>query len=131
VTDSDRSPAIDVVEADRRLREAEQAGSGKQGGGGPILLDVREPAEFDMVRAEGARLLPLSTFLARYQSLPVDRPLMVICATGSRSGQAAAYLLAHGWSDVVNVTGGTAAWQRAGLPIRSGPLAPGEGDLGF
>jgi rhodanese-related sulfurtransferase len=131
VTDSDRSPAIDVLEADRRLREADRGGSGEQSNVGPILLDVREPAEFDMVRAEGARLLPLSAFLARYQSLPVDRPLMVICATGSRSGQATAYLLAHGWSDVVNVTGGTAAWQRAGLPIRSGPLAPGEGDLGF
>jgi len=111
VTDSDRSPTIDVVEAERRLHEG-----GMDGSVGPILLDVREP---------------LSTFLARYQSLPVDRPLMVICATGSRSGQATAYLLAHGWTDVVNVTGGTAAWQRAGLPTRSGPLAPGEGDLGF
>jgi rhodanese-related sulfurtransferase len=126
VTDSDRSPAIDVLEAERRLREA-----GKDDDAGPILVDVREPAEFDMVRAEGARLLPLSTFLTRYKSLPVDRPLMMICATGNRSGQATAYLLAHGWTDVVNVTGGTAAWQRAKLPIRSGPLAPGEGDLGF
>jgi rhodanese-related sulfurtransferase len=126
VTDSDRSPAIDVVEAERRLREG-----GKDGSDGPMLIDVREPAEFEMVRAEGARLVPLSTFLARYQSLPVDRPLMVICATGNRSGQATAYLLAHGWTDVVNVTGGTAAWQRAKLPIRSGPLAPGEGDPGF
>jgi rhodanese-related sulfurtransferase len=126
VTDSDRSPAIDVLEAERRLREG-----GKDDGAGPILVDVREPAEFDMVRAEGARLLPLSTFLTRYKSLPVDRPLMMICATGNRSGQATAYLLAHGWTDVVNVTGGTAAWQRAKLPIRSGPLAPGEGELGF
>jgi rhodanese-related sulfurtransferase len=114
---------IDVLEADRRFREG--------GADGPILVDVREPAEFDMVRAEGARLLPLSTFLARYQSLPVDRPLMLICATGNRSGQATAYLLAHGWTDVVNVTGGTAAWQRAGLPTRSGPLAPDEGDVRF
>jgi len=60
VTDSDRSPVIDVVEAERRLQEG-----GNDGSDGPILLDVREPAEFDMVRAEGARLLPLSTFLAR------------------------------------------------------------------
>jgi rhodanese-related sulfurtransferase len=130
MTDSDRSPAIDVVEAERRLHEGGEDG-GADSGSGPILLDVREPAEFDMVRAEGARLLPLSAFLASYQSLPLDRPLMVICATGSRSGQATAYLLAHGWTDVVNVTGGTTAWQRAGLPTRSGPLAAGEGDLGF
>jgi rhodanese-related sulfurtransferase len=123
VTESDRSPAIDVLEADRRLREG--------GADGPILLDVREAPEFDMIRTEGARLLPLSTFLERYRILPLDRPLLVICATGNRSGQATAYLLAHGWTDVVNVTGGTAAWQRAGLPTRSGALVPGEGDLGF
>ena len=123
MTESDRSPTVEVVEADRLLRAG--------GEDGPILLDVREVPEFEIVRAEGARLLPLSTFLANYQRLPADRPIMVICATGSRSGQATAYLLAHGWSDVVNVTGGTLAWQRAGLPIRKGPLVPGEGDLGY
>jgi rhodanese-related sulfurtransferase len=123
MTGDDRSPAVDVIEADRRLREG--------GPEGPVLLDVREIPEFGMVRAEGARLLPLSQFLARYQVLPKDRELLIICASGSRSGQAAAYLLAHGWTDVANVEGGTQAWQRVGLPVRNGPLADGEGDLGF
>jgi len=139
VTDPDRSPAIDVLEAARRLADGAAGGAagiagGESTGGAasePLLIDVREPAEFAMVRAVGARLLPLSTFLGRYRALPTDRPILLICATGSRSGQAAAYLLAHGWTDVVNVSGGTAAWQRAGLPTRQGPLQPGEGDLGF
>jgi rhodanese-related sulfurtransferase len=123
VSDDDRSPSVDVLEADRRLREG--------GPDGPLLIDVREVPEFGLVRAERARLLPLSQFLTRYQDLPKDRELLIICASGSRSGQAAAYLLAHGWSDVANVDGGTQAWQRAGLPVRRGALAAGEGDLGF
>lgn len=136
--DPDRAPAIDVHEAARRLVDGSSDGTG--GGavaseaspaGEPLLIDVREPAEFAMVRADGARLLPLSQFIARHRSLPTDRPLMLICATGARSGQATAYLLARGWTDVVNVAGGTAAWQRAGLPTRHGVPAPGEGDLGF
>lgn len=122
MSDDDRSPSVDVVEADRRLREG--------GPDGPLLLDVRETPEFDLVRAVGARLLPLSQFLTRYRDLPKDRELLIICASGSRSGQAAAYLLAHGWTDVANVEGGTQAWQRAGLPVRHGPRAAGEGDLG-
>lgn len=123
MSDGDRSPAVDVLEADRRLRES--------GPDGPLLLDVREIPEFGLVRAEGARLLPLSQFLARYQDLPKDRQLLIICASGARSGQVAAYLLAHGWTDVANVEGGTQAWQRAGLPVRHGALGPGEGDLGL
>jgi rhodanese-related sulfurtransferase len=126
VIDPDRSPAVDVFEAARRLTD----GADVPAGSGPLLIDVREPAEFAMVRAQGARLLPLSTFLARHRALPTDRPLLLICATGSRSGQATAYLLARGWTDVVNVAGGTAAWQRAGLPTRRGVPEPGEGDLG-
>jgi rhodanese-related sulfurtransferase len=133
--DPSRVPAIDVLEAERRrgaAAEAAEAGA-MAGVGGPIgqplLVDVREPNEFAEVRAEGAVLLPLSTFLARYRELPRDRPLQLICRTGARSGQATAFLLANGWSDVVNVTGGTLAWERAGLPVRRGWPAPGEGDL--
>jgi rhodanese-related sulfurtransferase len=122
VIDPNRAPAVDVAEAARRL--------GAGGSDAPILVDVREASEFAGVRAEGALLLPLSQFVARYSELPKDRPLLMICASGSRSGQATAYLLAKGWTDVVNVAGGTAAWQRAGLPIRHGAPAPGEGDLG-
>jgi rhodanese-related sulfurtransferase len=130
--DPRRIPAIDVLEAERRLgtaAEDAETGTGGEPAPAPLLVDVREPPEFAAFRAEGAVLLPLSTFLLRYRELPRDRPLLMICQTGSRSGQATAFLLANGWTDVVNVAGGTLAWERAGLLIRRGPPAPGEGDL--
>ena len=95
----------------------------------PLLVDVRERDEFVKVRAPGAVLYPTSSFLLRFEELPRDRPLHVICNSGSRSAAVTAWLLRNGWSDVHNVAGGMVAWVRAGLEIRRGPLAPGEGDL--
>jgi rhodanese-related sulfurtransferase len=126
--DPNRVPAVDVLEADRRLAGTRGPGA-SDAGQPPVLIDVREPNEFAEVRAEGAVLVPLSTFTLRYRSLPQDRPLLMICQAGGRSGQATAFLLANGWTDVVNVAGGTLAWERAGLPVRRGAPGPGEGVL--
>jgi rhodanese-related sulfurtransferase len=111
-------PTIDVTEADRRLREDPAR---------PVLLDVREPNEFAAVRAPGAVLLPTSIFTARLAELPPDRPLLVICHTGSRSAAVTGFLTRNGRTDVVNVAGGMDAWEKAGLPIRKGQVEPGEG----
>ena len=113
-------PTIDVAEAERRLREDPDR---------PILLDVREASEFAEVRAPGAMLVPTSAFMTRVGELPDDRPLLVVCHVGGRSAAVAGYLLRAGRTDVVNVAGGMDAWERAGLPVRRGPLEPGEGDL--
>jgi len=113
-------PSVDVREADRRLRTAPGTDQA------PLLVDVREVNEYVQVRAEGARLLPLSQFMARYQELPNDRPLLMICHSGGRSLQATAFLLANGWPDVTNVAGGTAAWVAVGLTTRTGPPGPDE-----
>jgi rhodanese-related sulfurtransferase len=113
-------PTIDVEEADRRLREDPAR---------PLLLDVRELHEFAEVRAPGAVLLPTSTFMARVGELPLDRPLLVICHSGSRSAAVTGFLARSGRADVVNVAGGMEAWERAGLPVRHGPVEPGEGKL--
>ena len=110
-------PTVDVTEADRRLREDPA---------GPILLDVREPNEFAAVRAPGAVLVPTSQFMARVGELPADRPLLVVCAMGSRSAAVTGYLVRTGRSDVANVMGGMDAWERAGLPVRRGPVADGR-----
>lgn len=130
--DPRRVPTIDVLEAERRrgapAEAAEVSGAGA-GGAAPLLIDVREPNEFAAVRAEGAVLLPLSTFMLRYRNLPRDRPLLMICRSGNRSAQATAFLIASGWTDAVNVAGGMLAWERAGLPVHRGAPAPGEGDL--
>jgi rhodanese-related sulfurtransferase len=111
---------IDVLEAERRLREDPSR---------PLLVDVREPGEFAQVRAPGAFLVPTSTFVRRQAELPVDRPLLIICHVGGRSSAVTAYLTSTGRTDVINVAGGMDAWARAGLPVRTGPVEPGEGVL--
>ncbi len=116
-------PTIDVL----AVREATSAYTAVAGG--PLLVDVRELDEFTRLRAPGAVLYPTSSFLLRFEELPRDRPLHVICNSGSRSAAVTAYLLRAGWTDVANVAGGMVAWARAGLPVRSGPLDRGEGDL--
>ncbi|MEO8207511.1 MAG: rhodanese-like domain-containing protein, partial [Chloroflexota bacterium] len=95
----------------------------------PLLVDVREMNEIINIRAERIVAMPLSVFMARHRELPTDRPLLMICQSGNRSGQATAFLLANGWPDVSNVAGGTIAWLRAGLPVRRGAFEDGEGDL--
>jgi rhodanese-related sulfurtransferase len=112
-------PSVDVNEAERRLREDPAR---------PVLLDVREANEFLEVRAPGAMLVPTSSFASHVDDLPSDRPLLVICHMGSRSAAVVSYLARAGRADAVNVTGGMDAWAKAGLPTRSGPLEPGEGE---
>jgi rhodanese-related sulfurtransferase len=111
-------PSVDVAEADRRVREDPAR---------PVVLDVREPNEFVAVRVPGAMLLPTSAFAARIAEVPPDRPLFVICRTGVRSAAVTGYLARTGRAGVFSVTGGMDAWERAGLPVRRGPIEPGEG----
>jgi rhodanese-related sulfurtransferase len=98
-------------------------------GGTALIVDVREHNEFEQERIEGVALVPISEFVARHRELPKDRPLLMLCAAGSRSTSATMYLLQGGWTDVRNITGGMIGWRSAGLPIRTGPTEPGEGDL--
>ncbi|MBI3901762.1 MAG: rhodanese-like domain-containing protein [Nitrosomonadales bacterium] len=86
---------------------------------GVFLLDVREPDEFAKVHAVGATLIPLGQLpsrlgeIARYK----DKPVAVICHSGRRSAQGAEILRKAGYTQVVNVEGGTAAWEKAGWPV--------------
>jgi rhodanese-related sulfurtransferase len=114
---------ISVEETARRLAEVDGAA------GVPLLVDVREPAEYAQFRAAGAVLMPLSVFQLRYVQLPRDRPLMLICASGQRSLAAGGFLVHQGFRAVANVEGGSIAWARASLPVRTGPPVDGEGDL--
>jgi rhodanese-related sulfurtransferase len=121
-------PNVDVLEAARRVGLA-PGPEPAQGRAAPLLVDVRERYEFEAVRAPGVVLIPLSEFGMRFAELPRDRPLLMICAAGSRSQRAGEFLAASGYPDVANVAGGIVAWHAAGLPISGGPPAPGEGDL--
>jgi adenylyltransferase/sulfurtransferase len=77
-----------------------------------LLLDVREPAEYEKARIEGARLLPLGELPARVAELEAwrARPVVVHCHRGPRSAKAARLLRERGFRDVAILSGGTEAW---------------------
>ena len=80
----------------------------------PLLLDVREPAEWQAasVRLAGAELLqlPMHAIPARLAELDPERPVAVLCHHGGRSMQVAMFLAQHGFERVANVAGGIDAW---------------------
>lgn len=76
----------------------------------PVLLDVREPWEFETCHIAGAMLMPMQTVPARLQELDEDQELVCICHHGARSMQVAQFLERHGFSHVTNLTGGVHAW---------------------
>jgi len=77
-----------------------------------LLLDVREPYEFERARIEGAELLPLGRLEAELGRLAAwqDDPVVVHCHTGGRSARAARTLTEHGFRQVWNLSGGIEAW---------------------
>ena len=75
-----------------------------------FLLDVREPSEYDIVRLEGAQLIPLNTLPHNVESLPSDQEIVVYCHHGTRSLYATAYLHQNGFRDAKNLTGGIDQW---------------------
>jgi len=86
---------------------------------GPVaLIDVRTPAEYRELHAEGATLLPLEQLDAA--ALGPAAPVYLICQTGPRAFMAAERLKAAGRADVVVVDGGTERWAAAGLPVVRG-----------
>lgn len=78
----------------------------------PLLLDVRQPWEFECCRIEGAELLPMATLPARHEQLDKAREIVVICHHGVRSYHAARFLEHNGCSRVINLTGGVDAWAK-------------------
>jgi rhodanese-related sulfurtransferase len=87
------------------------------------LIDVRTPAEFREIHATIARNMPLDRLdpqaIAAGRSGSSDKPLYVICRSGKRGDQACQQLEKAGLK-VVNVEGGTLAWDQAGLPVVRG-----------
>lgn len=90
------------------------------GVGNVVVLDVRDESEWDAGHLAGAIHLPLATLAGRLNEVPRGRPIVVHCQAGSRSAIAASLLTASGIPDVLNMTGGIAAWP--------GPLVHGGRD---
>ena len=76
----------------------------------PVLLDVREPWEFETCHLDDARLVPMRDIPARIDEIDLDAPIVCICHHGARSMQVALFLANRGARDVHNLSGGVAAW---------------------
>lgn len=84
------------------------------------LIDVRTPAEFREVHSVFAENRPLDALHPEELVSDSEEPLYVMCRSGNRSTKACEALLKAGHKNVVNVDGGTAAWEAAGLPVERG-----------
>jgi len=85
-------------------------GERTRGGEDLLLVDVREPGEYELARVEGARLLPLSLFNEWAPTLDPERPTVFICHHGIRSAQVCAYLSRQGFEKLYNLSGGIDRW---------------------
>ena len=83
-----------------------------------VLVDVCEPHEFAAGHAIGARNIPYGS-LETSKDLPSNKalPVILMCASGARSGRAAGMLKKLGYENVQVVAGGNAAWREASLPM--------------
>ena len=87
-----------------------------------LLIDVREPSEFEIVRIPGSVLIPKQGFLdgSALASLPQDKPIILHCKSGVRSAECLAILKSAGFADATHVSGGVVAWAKqidTSLPV--------------
>lgn len=89
---------------------------------GALLVDVRETHEVDEFACDVPEtlILPLSELQLRYQELPKDRELIMVCAGGGRSLYALSFLIGQGYQKVANLDGGVFTWNSLGLPVKRG-----------
>ncbi len=82
------------------------------------VVDVREAAEFDgaLGHIQGARLMPLASLAQRCANLDANRPVVAVCRSGTRSGQACVLLAKAGFAQVANLAGGMLRWRAQGHP---------------
>jgi rhodanese-related sulfurtransferase len=88
------------VELSVRMKRGEQV----------ILIDVREPVEYQMAHVEGARLLPLSQFHEWAATLNPEEEIIVMCHHGVRSAHVCSILARQGFKKMVNLAGGIDRW---------------------
>jgi rhodanese-related sulfurtransferase len=83
------------------------------------IVDCREQDEWDAAHAEGMTLIPLSEMGQRLGELDRERPLIIVCRSGSRSLNAARQLEAIGFTEVKSMQGGLIRWDQLGHPLVS------------
>ncbi len=83
------------------------------------IIDVREPAEYGKGHIDGARNIPVGKLEQHIETLMElkDKPILLVCQTGTRSAPACKTLLKKGFSDIYQLTGGIDAWQDNKYPL--------------
>ncbi len=104
---------IELITPDELAARAESAEP-------PLILDVRNAAEYADEHIPGSLHVPYGDLAARFDEIPRDRPLATICRGGKRSGLAASILQREGFADVVHVGQGVGTWRDGGHPVESG-----------
>jgi glyoxylase-like metal-dependent hydrolase (beta-lactamase superfamily II)/rhodanese-related sulfurtransferase len=107
--DRDAVPTIELHDAPRWLEQHDS-----------VVIDVREPSEYQAGHLPGANLIPQADLALRLDEIPSDRDLLVVCRSGVRSRNATAFLRATGRPRAVNMDGGTLGWLDAGYPVENG-----------
>ena len=117
-----------VADARQRIQEVAPAAFHADAGDA-VLIDVREPAEFDTGHLPGAINIPRGVLEFQVDAHPAvanatdpalahrERPLVLYCRTGGRAALAADNLQKLGFADVRSIAGGIEAWREAGLPV--------------
>jgi len=77
-----------------------------------MILDVREPQEYEFCKLEGSVLLPMSQMKERQDEVPKDKKVLIYCHHGVRSMQVVRYLRSRGWKQVINLEGGIDEWSQ-------------------
>jgi rhodanese-related sulfurtransferase len=87
---------------------------------GALLVDVREKNEVAQLAYEVPNLIniPLSEFEERFQEIPKDKPVVIVCKSGGRSLRATGFLVNHGYENVVNMQHGIEKWVQKGFPTK-------------
>jgi adenylyltransferase/sulfurtransferase len=114
VSDEAQQAAADSTITATELKEMQDRGEDF------LLVDVREPAEWEIVRIPGAVLIPKGDLPGKLSELPQDKPIVAYCKTGVRSAEALALLKNAGFADAKHVQGGVTAWAtqvEKGLPV--------------
>lgn len=83
----------------------------------PVIVDVREPSEFQDGHIEGAKLAPLGSVEQGVADIAKDREIVLVCRSGRRSGKAQELLAARGYTNLRNMEGGMLAWEKNAYPV--------------
>jgi hydroxyacylglutathione hydrolase len=112
--------AADAVrDGGARLAEVDVRTAAARQQSGALILDVRGHDERREQHIPGSLSMPMGDVLSRLAEIPRDRPVIVQCGGGARSGVVASLLEKHGY-EAINLRGGIDAWERAGLPLARG-----------